>query len=143
MLGGKDFLKEDRKPVIYTTGVSPLQRCYLVPGIYKLHTEDWSQGITENTCINPWGWWGQGRGDKTSLVAQQSACNAGDPGLIPGLGRSPGEGNGNPLQYSCLENPYGQRSLADYSSWGCKELNRTETFSDIERNNLAEWEFIF
>ena len=34
-----------------------------------------------------------------------SAPNAGDPGLIPGLGRSPGEGNGNPLQYSCLENP--------------------------------------
>ena len=33
-----------------------------------------------------------------------SACNAGDPGLIPGSGRSPGEGNGNPLQYSCLEN---------------------------------------
>ena len=33
------------------------------------------------------------------------ACNVGDPGLIPGLGRSPGEGNGNPLQYSCLENP--------------------------------------
>ena len=36
---------------------------------------------------------------------EASACNAGDPGLIPGLGRSPGEGNGNPLQYSCLENP--------------------------------------
>ena len=35
---------------------------------------------------------------------KQSACKAGDPGLIPGLGRSPGEGNGNPLQYSCLEN---------------------------------------
>jgi len=34
-----------------------------------------------------------------------SAYNAGDPGLIPGLGQSPGEGNGNPLQYSCLENP--------------------------------------
>ena len=33
-----------------------------------------------------------------------SACNAEDPGLIPGLGRSPGEGKGNPLQYSCLEN---------------------------------------
>ena len=43
----------------------------------------------------------------TSLVAQTvvSAYNAGDPGSIPGLGRSPGEGNGNPLQYSCLENP--------------------------------------
>ena len=35
---------------------------------------------------------------------KESACNAGDPGLIPGLGRSPREGNGNPLQYSCLEN---------------------------------------
>ena len=34
-----------------------------------------------------------------------SAWNAGDPGSIPGSGRSPGEGNGNPLQYSCLENP--------------------------------------
>ena len=40
-----------------------------------------------------------------SSVDKGSACNAGDPGLIPGLGRSPGEGNGNPLQYSCLENP--------------------------------------
>jgi len=36
---------------------------------------------------------------------KESACNAGDPGLIPGWGRSPGEGNGYPLQYSCLENP--------------------------------------
>ena len=41
-----------------------------------------------------------------SLVAQmvESACNVGDPGSIPALGRSPGEGNGNPFQYSCLEN---------------------------------------
>ena len=39
------------------------------------------------------------------LEVKASACNAGDPGLIPGSGRSPGEGNGNPLQYSCLENP--------------------------------------
>ena len=37
-------------------------------------------------------------------ASKESACNAGDLGLIPGLGRSPGEGNGNPLQYSCLEN---------------------------------------
>ena len=36
---------------------------------------------------------------------KESTCNAGDPCLIPGLGRSPGEGNGNPLQYSCLGNP--------------------------------------
>ena len=39
------------------------------------------------------------------LVGKASAYNAGDPGSIPGLGRSPGEENGNPLQYSCLENP--------------------------------------
>ena len=39
-----------------------------------------------------------------SSVGKESACNAGDPGSIPGLGRSPGEGTGNPLQYSCLEN---------------------------------------
>ena len=39
------------------------------------------------------------------LDDKASACNVGDPGLIPGSGRSPGEGNGNPLQHSCLENP--------------------------------------
>ena len=37
--------------------------------------------------------------------SKESACNAGDPGLIPELGKPPGEGKGNPLQYSCLENP--------------------------------------
>ena len=41
-----------------------------------------------------------------SSVGKSSACNAGDPGSIPGLGRSPGEENGSPLQYSCLENPW-------------------------------------
>ena len=55
-----------------------------------------------------------------------SACNVGDPGFIPGLGRSPGEGNGNPLQYSCLENPIGWRSLVGYSPWGRKESDTTE-----------------
>ena len=40
-----------------------------------------------------------------SSVGKESICNAGDPGLIPVSGRFPGEGNGNPLQYSCLENP--------------------------------------
>ena len=54
-----------------------------------------------------------------------SAYNVGDPGSVPGSGRSPGEGNGNPLQYSCLENPW-MRSLVDYSPWGHKELGTTE-----------------
>ena len=53
----------------------------------------------------------------------------GDLGLIPGLGRSHGEGHGNPLQYSCLENPHGLRSLVGYSSWGHKELDMTERLS--------------
>ena len=46
-----------------------------------------------------------GMGFPGSSAVKVSACNTGDPGSIPGLGRSPGEGNGNPLQYSCLENP--------------------------------------
>ena len=45
---------------------------------------------------------------------KESACSAGDPSSIPWLGRSPGVGNGNPLQYSCLENPHGRRRLAGH-----------------------------
>ena len=58
--------------------------------------------------------------------SKESACNLGDQESIPGLGRSPGGGHGNPHQYSCLENPHGQRSLAGYSPWGGKELDTTE-----------------
>ena len=58
-------------------------------------------------------------------VDKESACNAGDPGLIPGWGSSPGEGNGKPLQYSCLEKSHGQRSLVSYSLWGRKESDMT------------------
>ena len=49
-----------------------------------------------------------------------------DLGSIPGLGRSPGGGHGNPLQYSCLENPHGQRSLAGYIPWSLKKSDTTE-----------------
>ena len=48
---------------------------------------------------------------------------------IPELGQSPGGGHGNPLQYSCLENPHGQRNLAGYSPWGHKESDMTEPLS--------------
>ena len=61
-----------------------------------------------------------------SSDGKESACNVGDMGLIPGLGRSPGGGHGNPLQYSCLENPHGQRRLIGYGPWGHKELDTTE-----------------
>ena len=59
---------------------------------------------------------------------KESPCNAGDLGLIPGLGRSPGGGHGNPGE-SCLENPHGQRNLVGYSPWGHKESNTTERLS--------------
>ena len=60
---------------------------------------------------------------------KESACNAGDMGSIPGLGRSPGERHGNPLHYPCLENLHGQRSLTGYSPWGHKESDTTERLS--------------
>ena len=55
-----------------------------------------------------------------------NAGDAGDTGSIPGLGRSLAEGNGNPLQDSCLEKSRGQRSLVGYSPWGREESNTTE-----------------
>ena len=71
-------------------------------------------------------WW-------ASPVAQmvESACSAGDLGLIPGLGRSPGGGDqlgvyGNSLQYSCLENSMDRGAWQTDSPWGCKELDTTE-----------------
>ena len=55
------------------------------------------------------------------LSVKNLPTNAGDAGLIPGSRRSPGKGNGNPLQYSCLGNPMDRRNLADYySPWGGK-----------------------
>ena len=64
--------------------------------------------------------------DPGGSEVRASAWNAGDLGSIPGLGRSPGGGHGNPLQYSCLENPHGQRSLMGYSPRGHKESDTAE-----------------
>ena len=64
-----------------------------------------------------------------ALVVKNLPANAGDirdAGSIPGSRRSPEGGHGDPLQYSCLENPHGQRSLVGYGPKGCKELNMTE-----------------
>ena len=54
--------------------------------------------------------------------SKESACNEGNPSLIPGLGRSLGEGNGNPLQYSCLENPMGR------GAWQATESTGSQRF---------------
>ena len=61
-----------------------------------------------------------------SSDGKESSCSVGDLGSILGLGRSPGGGHGNLFQYSCLENPHGQRSLEGYSLWGHKESDTTE-----------------
>ena len=64
------------------------------------------------------------------LVVKNPPTSVGDirdMGSTPGLGRSPGGGHGNPFQYSCLENPNGQRSLAGYIQLGRKELDKTAT----------------
>ena len=64
-----------------------------------------------------------------------SARDVRDAGLIPGSGRSPEGGHGNPLQYSCLENTHGQRSLAGYSSQGLKESDTTEQLTHTKSAN--------
>ena len=69
-------------------------------------------------------------------MGKESTCNAedtGDVGSVPGWGRFPGGGHGNPLQYSCLENPMDNRSLAGYSVWDCKESDMTESIEDACR----------
>ena len=71
------------------------------------------------TLISPEGFPGGSDG-------KESTCNEGDLGSIPGLGRSPGGGHGNPLQYSCQENLHGQRNLMGYSPQGLKESDMTE-----------------
>ena len=69
---------------------------------------------------------------KQTRVANKDFIQAvfvGDLGSIPELGRSPGEGHGDPLQYSCLENPPGQRSLVGCNPWGRKGSDTTEQLS--------------
>ena len=67
-----------------------------------------------------------------SSAGKESACSAGDLGSIPGLGRSPVGVHGNLLQYSCLENTHGQRSLVGYSLWSQKELDMTARLSTAQ-----------
>ena len=68
---------------------------------------------------------------------KESTCNAGDAGLIPGLGGSPGEENGHPLQYSCLENPHGWRSLVGYSLQDHKESDMIEQLLEASVRHSA------
>ena len=76
-----------------------------------------------------------------SSAGKESASSAGEPGLIPGLRRSPGGEHGNPLQYSCLKNPHGQRSLVGYSPWGWKESHTTAQLSTALNRERILWMF--
>ena len=67
---------------------------------------------------------------------EESTSNVGDQGLIPGSRRSPGEGNNNPLQYSCLEDPMDRGAWQGYSPWGCKELDMTEWLTQNQNSLL-------
>ena len=62
---------------------------------------------------------------KSDSVGKESACSAGDQGLIPRSGRSPGEGNGNPLQFSCLENSMDRETWRVTICGGHRELDTT------------------
>ena len=67
-----------------------------------------------------------GQGFPGGSAGKESASKAGDLGSIPGLGRSPGGGHGNPLQYSFLENPMDRGAWWGYSPQGCKESDMTK-----------------
>ena len=71
------------------------------------------------------------------LDGKVSVCNAGDPGLIPGLGRSPGEGNGSPLQYSCLVNPMERGTWKATVHGVTKELGTAEQLSTSTVNSVG------
>ena len=74
----------------------------------------------------------QHKGFPGSSAGKEFTCNARDLCSIPGFGRSPRGGRGNPLQCSCLENPHGQRSLAGYSLWAHKESDMTERLNTAQ-----------
>ena len=105
-----------------------------------------SLSAMQETQFNSWTWkfpWRRGRLPTPVFLdfpsgsdGKEFTSNVGDLGLIPGLGRSPGGGHGNPLQYSCLENLHGQRSLVGYSPWGHKESDITEQLSTAQRISL-------
>ena len=72
-----------------------------------------------------------------SSHGKECACNAGDPGLIPGLGRSPGGGHGNPLQYSCLENPM------DRGAWRLQSMGSLSSYKVLQKFFFITFLFIF
>ena len=107
----------------------------ILVSISACHTGDQSL-IPRQGGKTPFGlpWW---------LSSKETTCNAGDTGdvgSIPGSGRSPGEGNGNPLQYSCLENSMDREAWWGYSRWGSTESDMTEA-TEHEHIHLFRLQF--
>ena len=95
------------------------------------------QGLLDNYKFIFYFYNGEIRLSPCDSADTESACNGGDLGSVSGLGRSPGEGKGYPLQYSGLENPHRLRSLVGYSPWDQKESDVTERPSTAREVNLS------
>ena len=80
--------------------------------------------------------WGHEAHKRSGSYGKASACNAGDPGSIPGSGRSPAEGNGNPLQYPCLENSMDGGAWQATVHGVTKSRTRLSNFSSLQYNKL-------
>ena len=88
----------------------------VLAGGFFITNTTWEAGFMHSSVYRGLPWW---------LSGDESICNAGDPGSIPGSGRSPGGGNGNLLQYSCLENPL-DRGARRATVHGVAESDTTE-----------------
>ena len=100
--------------LIYTHWFSSYLILWLTPLFYCI--------LSKANFVWPLSPWGLSR----RLSGKKSAYQAGDTGSISGSGRSPGGGNGNPLQYSCLENPIDREAWWAILHWGSKESDTTE-----------------
>ena len=84
-----------------------------------------------------YGLWRLTKGFPCGSASKESTCNAGDLGSIPGLGRSPGNGNGNPLQYSCLENPRDREAWQSTVHGVAKSRTRPSNFTSLKVTQLV------
>ena len=121
-----------RRFTLYAKGqihIPILKCCMAKPAVPLMSSKSAPCTLYTKIIQSQWQAWMYVMGFPGGSDCKESACNERDLDLIHGLGGSPGGGHGNPLQYSCLENPQGQRSQLGYSPWGCKQSDTTEPLS--------------